>query len=184
MDGVMSNVKNLTLHHGGLLFLNENSRTGNEHAENDFKFDFIQVQNGGVIQMISNHATHPGMNLTVIVLEIEGGGKVEGSDLRVLAQNISINTDGLFSLDSHGYNFGHGTSMGVNGKANKGFGRGTGTGASGGGYGGTGGRGKNMKTVGLPYGNLYEPTEFGSSGGGRNGNSGYNKTSLLIYTTI
>lgn len=168
----MSYINNLTLHHGGLLSLKENSRTGNEQAENDFKFDFIDVQYGGTIQMLSNPATHPGMNLTVTVLEVEGGGKVEGNDLRVLAQNISINTEGLFTLDGNGYNYGHGSSMGIHGQTNKGFGRGTDAGASGGGHGGTGGRGKNMITVGLPYGNLYEPTEFGSSGGGQTGKAG------------
>lgn len=123
--------------------------------------------------MLSNPATHHGMNLTVKLLHVEGGGLVESSDLRVLAENVSINSDGLFSLDGRGYTFDHGTASGVNGQMNKGRGSFIGSsGASGGGYGGTGGRGKSSPTVGLPYGNLYEPSEFGSSGGKGSGTAG------------
>lgn len=186
LDGVLSYVKNLTLHHDGLLSLNENSRTSNEHKENDFKFDFITVQYKGLLRMISNPATHSGMNLTVKLLHVEGGGRVESSDLQVLAENISINTDGLFTLNGRGYSFDHGTSTGINGKINKGRGSFINSGsvyngASGGGYGGTGGRGKTSPIVGLPYGNLYEPWEFGSSGGKGSGTAGKLTMPTLIF---
>ena len=39
-------------------------------------------------------------------------------------------------------------------------------GSSGAGHGGTGGLGTNQNRVGTPYGNLYEPTDFGCRGGG------------------
>ena len=39
-------------------------------------------------------------------------------------------------------------------------------GSSGAGHGGTGGLGTNQNRVGTPYGNLYEPTDFGCHGGG------------------
>ena len=42
-------------------------------------------------------------------------------------------------------------------------------GSSGAGHGGTGGLGTNQNRVGTPYGNLYEPTDFGCLGGGVNG---------------
>jgi hypothetical protein len=42
-------------------------------------------------------------------------------------------------------------------------------GSSGAGHGGTGGMGTNQNRVGTPYGNLYEPTDFGCLGGGLNG---------------
>ena len=109
VDGVISYLKNLTLHHGGLLSLRENSRTGNEAEENDFKFEFVTVQFEGVLQMVSSAAGHEGMNLTVRVLHIEGGGKVEGSSLRVLAENISVNTEGLLTVTGRGYNIADGT---------------------------------------------------------------------------
>ena len=180
VDGVISYVKNLTLHHGGLLALNEDSRTGNEASENDFKFDFIRVQFEGVIQMISSPVTHNGVNLTVRVLHIEGGGKVEGSDLRVLAENISINTEGLLTVSGRGYKHSDGTGQGVHGTMNRGLGPGTSAAASGGGHGGTGGRGKLTPKVGLPYGNMYEPIEFGSSGGGASEKQGKHKLFLSI----
>lgn len=53
LEGVISHVKNLTLHHGGVVHLYEDSRTGNEHNENDFQFDFVTVQYQGVISMVS-----------------------------------------------------------------------------------------------------------------------------------
>ena len=172
VDGVISYIKNLTLHHGGLLSLNEDSRTGNEAMINDFKFEFIRAQYEGVIKMISSPVSHNGMNLTVRVLHIEGGGKVEGSDLRILAENISINTEGILTVSGHGYKQSDGTGQGVHGKINRGLGPGNGVAASGGGHGGTGGRGKNTPKVGVPYGNMYEPVEFGSSGGGESGKAG------------
>ena len=63
----------------------------------------------------------------------------------------------------------------MNGQINRGLGSGAGRGASGGGHGGTGGRGKTTPKVGLPYGNMYEPAEFGSSGGGATGKAGKRK---------
>ena len=39
-------------------------------------------------------------------------------------------------------------------------------GSSGAGHGGTGGVGTNQNRVGTPYGNLYEPSDFGCRGGG------------------
>ena len=182
--GVISYVKNLTLHHGGLLSLKEDSRTGNEAMENDFKFEFIRVQFEGVIEMISSPVTHNGMNLTVRVLHIEGGGKVEGSDLRILAENISINTEGLLSVSGRGYKQSDGTGQGVHGTINLGLGPGTSVAASGGGHGGTGGRGKNTPKVGVPYGNMYEPVEFGSSGGGASGRAGNNKNGNFKITIV
>lgn len=37
IDGVIENIQNLLLHHAGVLYLNEGSRTGNTHRKNDFK---------------------------------------------------------------------------------------------------------------------------------------------------
>ena len=47
------------------------------------------------------------------------------------------------------------------------------SGSSGAGHGGSGGRGENEPFCGSPYGNLYEPNEFGSSGGGTANNAGW-----------
>lgn len=172
LEGVISHVKNLTLHHGGVVHLYEDSRTGNEHNENDFQFDFVTVQYQGVISMVSNPSTHQGMKLTTQLLHVEGGGKVIASDLRILSENISVNAEGILDLSGQGYNLEHGKGSGVNGPINKGLGAGSSHGASGGGHGGTGGRGRSNVVIGLPYGNLYEPVEFGSSGGGSLGKPG------------
>ena len=166
VEGVISHIRNLTLHHGGLLVLTENSRTGNEQNENDFKFDFINVQHQGELRMRSSPATSQGMNLTVKVLHIEGGGRVDASDLKVKATNVSINAGGNFTFNGNGFS----SELAINkihgGSINHGLGLGSSGGASGGGHGGTGGRGETSSLVGQPYGNMYEPIEFGSSGDG------------------
>lgn len=172
LEGVLSYIKNLTLHHGGVVHFYENSRTNNERDENSFCMDFITVQYQGVINMISNPVTHKGMKLTVKALLVEGGGKVIASDMNILAENISINAQGVLDLAEKGYAQVHGKGSGINGPVNKGVGAGSFQGAAGAGHGGTGGRGKSYPLIGLPYGNLYEPNEFGSSGGGAPGKAG------------
>ena len=122
--------------------------------------------------MHSSPVSHGGMNLSVTSLTIEGGGKMVGSDLHIEATDLTIDAGGELSLTGEGYKLSDGTGQGVNGVINFGRGVGSGTGSSGGGHGGTGGRGSATKYVGLPYGNLYEPTGFGSSGGGVTGQEG------------
>ena len=124
--------------------------------------------------MHSSPVSHAGMNLSVISLTIEGGGRMLGSDLHVEATDLIIDAGGVLSLSEEGYKLADGNGQGVNGVINFGRGTGSGSGSSGGGHGGTGGKGSlsGADYVGLPYGNLYEPTDFGSSGGGVTGLKG------------
>ena len=182
VQGMISFIPKLILHHDGVLHLYEDSRTGKQNRANDFVFGSIRVQYGGALYMLSDPFTHKGMNLSVTVLHIEGGGRVESSDLNVQAQNVSINAKGIINLAERGYQLGHETNQGVHGRANPGLGPGSSRGASGGGHGGTGGRGEATAKVGLPYDNMYEPVEFGSSGGGVIGKAGLAKRILYLIT--
>lgn len=137
-----------------------------------FRFKNIRIQSGGEFHMHSSPATHGGMNLTVISLAIEGGGKLIGSDLHIEATDLIIDAGGELSLTGEGYQLSDGTGQGVNGVINLGRGLPSGIGSSGGGHGGSGGRGSTTEYIGLPHGNLYEPTDFGSSGGGIAGQEG------------
>ena len=94
------------------------------------------------------------------------------SDLHIEVVNMTVDAGGQLMLAGEGYKLADGAGSGVNGVINYGRGVGSGAGSSGGGHGGTGGRGSNPGYVGLPYGNLYEPTAFGSSGGGSSGSGG------------
>ena len=125
-----------------------------------------------MLRMQSSPVSHRGMSLTVSSLNIEGGGKVIGSDLHIEATDLVIDAGGELSFIGKGYKLSDGTTKGVNGVINFGRGHGSGSGSSGGGHGGTGGKGSATKYVGLPYGNLYEPNNFGSSGGGTAGQEG------------
>jgi hypothetical protein len=120
------------------------------------------------------------MNLSLWSLTIEGGGKMMASDLHVEATDLTIDAGGVLSLSGEGYKLADGSGQGVNGAIN--FGRGTSSqsGSSGGGHGGTAGRGSATDYVGLPYGNLYEPADFGSSGGGVTGLKGKNAHSVSL----
>mgnify|MGYP001792443867 CR=1 FL=1 len=172
VHGIISFIPKIILHHNGALHLYENSRTGKQQQMNDFRFGSIRIQYGGILNMTSDPLTHKGMNLSVTLLHIEGGGRLESSNLNVEAENISVNAKGIIDLSGRGYNYVHGKNVGVSGRANPGCGSGSNGGASGGGHGGTGGRGKINTKVGLSYGNIYEPEEFGSSGGGNVHNAG------------
>lgn len=112
------------------------------------------------------------MNLSVTSLTIEGGGEMKGNDLHIEANDVTIDFGGELSLTGGGYKLSDGTGRGVNGGINTGRGLSSQSGSSGGGHGGSGGRGSATMYVGLPYGNVYEPTDFGSSGGGNQGQEG------------
>lgn len=162
------NVQDMTFYKGILMLF---GKIFSKFSLYKSRFRNIRIQAEGVLHMHSSPVTHSGMSLDVSSLTIEGGGKMIGSDLHIEAINLTVDADGELSLTGEGYKYSDGNGQGVNGVIN--FGRGvvSGTGSSGGGHGGSGGRGSSTKYVGLPYGNLYEPADFGSSGGGETGKS-------------
>lgn len=122
--------------------------------------------------MHSSPVSHGGMALSVTTLTVEGGGEMLGSDLHIEANDLTIEAGGKLSLNGEGYKLTDGAGRGINGVINFGRGASSSSGSSGGGHGGTGGKGAATNYVGLPYGNLYEPTDFGCSGGGVAGQKG------------
>ncbi|XP_038052472.1 uncharacterized protein LOC119725183 [Patiria miniata] len=191
LNGALTYVESLTLHHQGRFWLNKDGHTGTLPS-GQYEFQLVHVQDDGYIHMISDPVQDPGMNFTVVALQVDGGGLVEGTHLYVHAENITIDAGGQFSADGQGYSVQDGGSLnpdgsfreGLHGIINFGMGQ-TGTaGSSGAGHGGSGGHGRGIAKTGQPYSDLYEPEEFGSVGGGTSGGSGGGRIWFNVTDTI
>ncbi|PIK61099.1 hypothetical protein BSL78_01924 [Apostichopus japonicus] len=169
LHGTIAHVKNMTLHHYGMFTMEHGGRSlGDE--ESSYHFDNILVQDDGTVLGVTSTTKDPGISLYVDTLTIEGGGTVHGTRLFIQTENITIDDGGSLNVNGQGYNRTdiRDDAVGVN------IGQGVAStmGSSGGGFGGTSGRGKGTPLTGQPYGNLYEPFDFGSSGGGTMGGAG------------
>lgn len=178
--GVLAYVKNVTIHHGGKLWLQHGGRT-HLAGIHKYEFDTVRVQDTGQINAVTSPVNDPGIVFTTRAVFIEGGGLVRATRLTFVTENITIDDGGSLIADGLGYNHSHGyQGNGLYGKINPGHGVDSNTGASGAGHGGSGGRGyviSGTPIVGQAYGDLYEPDMFGSVGGkgpgsSRGGNGG------------
>ncbi|KAK3576661.1 hypothetical protein CHS0354_004945 [Potamilus streckersoni] len=191
LNGTLANVKNLTIHHSGKLWLNRQGHTLSESAS-FYAFDFVHVKNKGYLHMISDPVSEPGISFTTIGLTVDGGGLVRGTHLYFYSTNITIDAGGVISVDGLGYELADGTPthtngsfrVGLHGQINPGIGFTGSAASSGAGHGGSGGRGKDLEKGGIPYGDIYEPTLFGSSGGGPSGGAGGGRIWLNVTNTI
>lgn len=151
LDGSLSYVDNLTLHHGGRFWLNHNGHTSQSDIGH-YEFDHVHVQDEGYIHMISDPVEDPSISFRVITLQVDGGGLVEGTHIYIHAENITIDAGGNFQADGLGYRVSDGVSTHLDGTFRRGrhgvinFGLGfTGSeGSSGAGHGGSGGHGKGI----------------------------------------
>lgn len=149
MDGALSYVDNLTLHHGGRFWLNHHGHTSQSEV-GFYEFDHVHVQDDGYIHMVSDPVEDTSINFNVITLHVDGGGLVEGSYVYIHAENITVDAGGVFRGDGLGYSVTDGVSTYPNGTFRWGrhgvinFGLGfTGSGgSSGAGHGGSGGHGQ------------------------------------------
>ena len=164
-SGTLAHIKNLTIHHGGELWMNHGGRTVNESASN-YVFDAMRIQDSGAVRGLTKPLIDPGIFLQTRSLVIEGGGLAQFTRLRFKSENLTIDDGGLLTCKGLGYNHTHGAATGLLGIANIGIGGTSATGSSGGGFGGSAGRGKGALKTGQPYGDLYEPKVYGSCGGG------------------
>ena len=101
--GLITHMQNITLHHNGELHFYEGSRAGNKSFPDDYSFNTVRVQSGGLVRFWSSPVTHTGMNLSTELLHIEGGGKLLASDIRVLSEDVIIDAAGHFSTDGQGF---------------------------------------------------------------------------------
>lgn len=107
--GLITRTKNITLHHVGEIYFYEGSRVGNASLPDDYSFDTIRLQAGGLVKFISSPVSHAGMNLTTKTTYIEGGGRLIANDIRVISKRVVIDSGGHFSSDGLGYKLSDGT---------------------------------------------------------------------------
>ena len=151
LNGTLAHVKNVTLHHDGKLSVNWKGHTAGENA-GECKFDWVHVQYGGRIVMVTDPVAEPGIKFEVISLHIDGGGQLLGTHVYFHALNLTVDVGGHLSADTLGYRVIDGAAYdvdgvtlrrGFNGVINPGRGQtGAANAASGAGHGGSGGRGK------------------------------------------
>lgn len=148
LDGALSYVNNLTLHHGGRFWLNHGGHTSQSDVGH-YDFDHVHVQDDGYIHMVADPVEDPSISFQVVTLQVDGGGLVEGTHVYIKAENITIDAGGVFRADGLGYRVDDGEAKysngsfrrGLHGVINFGLGFAGPNGASGAGHGGSGGHG-------------------------------------------
>ena len=181
LAGVLANVINITLHHGGFLWLKHGGRTADEQ-ESRYSFDVIRIQDEARVNATTDPIAEPGITFTLHALIVEGGGILHGTKITMTAVNVTVDAGGKIAADGLGYrpehnNATHGPQS-LHGDVNPGMPTADASSGSGAGHGGSGGHGAlDMDTgAGFAYGDLFEPDVFGSSGGsgvgGAKGGSG------------
>ena len=73
LAGVLANVINITLHHGGFLWLKHGGRTADEQ-ESRYSFDVIRIQDEARVNATTDPIAEPGITFTLHALIVEGGG--------------------------------------------------------------------------------------------------------------
>ena len=149
LNGTLAHIKNLTIHHGGNLWLYNDGKTENEGASH-YVFDWVHVKHQGYLHMLTDPVWEKGIHFSTIDLHIDGGGLVRGTHLYFHSENISIDSGGSLNADELGYSIDHqdtSGAFGIFGQINPGLGyTGTETG-SGAGHGGSGGRGEGKLVI-------------------------------------
>ena len=180
LHGEMANIDNITLHHGGLLFLYYNSFTHGQ-PKNTFNFLGIRIQDNATINLITDPVTEGMMTINVQnAVLMEGGGTLVGTHLNITATNVTIDN----GANLHGDSLGYRNTDSITSLLNLGKGKEHSSGSSGAGHGGTSGRGQGSLLTGQPYGDLFEPHQFGSSGGSSEGGQGGGIIHLNVFNRL
>ena len=147
LNGTLGNIRNLTIHHGGTLWLFRDGCTENEVA-GSYEFEVVHVKSGGFLHMITDPVHEPGINFRTIWFKIDGGGLARGTHFYVHTTNMSVDASGVLSADGLGYEYSNGENFGVNGPVNPGRGHSNAHVGSGAGHGGSGGRASEGEGLG------------------------------------
>lgn len=154
IQGVLAHIHNLTLHHGGVLWMYHEGRTA-QQPHNSYTFNSLRIKDKSFVWALSSPVHEVGISITCRLLIIEGGGLLEGTHLTIRSVNVTIDDGGLLDVSGRGYNVTHPRGFGVFGVINPGKGHDSFSGSSGAGHGGRGGSGKSQKLTGKYLLNFY-----------------------------
>lgn len=179
LAGIMAHVLEMTLHHGGYLWLKNGGHTVNE-TESVYWFVSLRIQHNAVVNASTDVITDEGITFILSDLAVEGGGLLHGSHITIHSENVTVDSYAKISADGLGYNTGHTDTLhgssSKHGTVNPGLPISTSdvsVQGSGGSHGGMGGIAKVGKRVGPAHDDIFEPKKIGSAGGpGINGAHG------------
>ncbi|XP_070535283.1 uncharacterized protein [Ptychodera flava] len=157
-SGRVLGIEDLFVFDDGYVSFDTNSSLGNHSNIGELELKSLHVQDRGTFELIS-YTKHIDMSIKLTNLTVYGGGHFQSNDrFEVTADHlVAIYSGGTINLDSGGYY--------VPEDKGPGGGFGSTSGGSGGGHGGSGGRGNGNHLVGLAYGSIYEPIDYGCVGG-------------------
>lgn len=169
LSGMLSHIVNLTLHHGGYIWLKHGGHTTHE-PDSHYWFKNVRIQDDSSVNGTTDPIHQPGITFYTHALYVEGGGTLHGTHLTMISQNITVDDGGKISADGLGYHHVHREDthghISIHGDVNPGIPDDVTAIGAGAGHGGSGGRSYVPDTgAGFAYGDLYEPYVFGSAGG-------------------
>ncbi|XP_070535282.1 uncharacterized protein [Ptychodera flava] len=144
LSGVLAHVDFITLHHSGLLALEDGGQTVFVEP-NQFEFDRVLIQDTAMVTAFQNPVENPGMNMTTRTITIEGGGTFHVTHMTIVTENITIDDGGALTANGKGY---RAEDDMVTLGSNPGKGYTSVYGSSGGGHGGTSGHGAGIPETG------------------------------------
>lgn len=180
LEGTIANVRNLTIHNGGLINCHLSGSTASEPQRTLAFNETVRVMAGSSILMYSPNAHADFYTLKARILIIEGGARISARSINILAENLTIDDGGVLTVDNGGHLPTKGPGSVATSTAKR----------CGAGHGGAGGRGDcgGYRTCrlrrGVPYGNMYFPTEYGSGGDGARGGIGGGVVNIQLLDTL
>lgn len=181
LHGEMDHVENMTLHHQGHLALQSGGRTTGNRIDS-FDYLWVRIQDNATVSILTDPVSDPQSIFTVAnELYMEGAGNFYGTNMKIIATDITLDYGATIHTDSLGYRpIDPQTSS-----TNQGIGTTSSNGSSGAGHGGTSGKGAGTTQTGQPYGHLFQPLEIGSAGGGLNvGGQGGGKLYIKVSNRL
>ena len=173
LSGALSHIVNLTLHHGGYMWLKHGGHTSDE-VPSHYRFRTVRIQDDATVNATTDPVIDPGITFYTEAVYVEGGGVLHGTRMTLTSLNVTVDAAGSIMADGLGYHHIHRQDshghLSLHGDVNPGIPPDVGVIGAGAGHGGSGGR-VNGRGAGLSYGDLYQPYVFGSAGGPGLGNT-------------
>ena len=180
IEGTIANVRNLTIHNGGVMHCHVSASTAPEPRRAFVFNETVRIMARSSIMMYSPNAHSDFYTLKARVLLVEGGALISARSINIYAENLTLDDGGVINVNNGGHLSTKGPGSVATSLAKR----------CGAGHGGGGGRGncEGYRTCrlrrGTPYGNMYYPMEYGSGGDGPRGGVGGGIVNIQLVDTL